>query len=123
MVLACSTSAAEGEEGAPMAGETLTTDRPSHGAAAGALKWGFKSYFRARQAIGEVVAEARAEFEATRSPDADALPAPIAGGSDERRVNRTVSARGEPMAAPKRRSDDRMVVRWFSEAGAEERPA
>ena len=104
-----------------------------HGPVAGAVKWAFRSYFRARQAIDEVVIEARAEVEASRPIDAVAVRAPVAGGSDERRpsrtvaggrderrVNRTVSARGEPMAAPVRRSEERMVVRWFSEAGVEE---
>ena len=94
-----------------------------HGPLASAVKWSFKSYFRARKAIDAVVAEARAEVEASRAADAVELPPPIAGGSDERRVNRTVAARGEPMAAPVRRSDDRMIVRWFSESGVEERPA
>ena len=107
-----------------MASQTAALAAPQqHGPLASAVKWGFKSYFRARQAIDAVVAEARTELEASRSADAAELPPPVAGGSDERRVNRTVAARGEPLAAPARRSHDRMVVRWFSEASVEEHPA
>jgi Mg2+ and Co2+ transporter CorA len=94
----------------------------AHGPVAGAVKWAFKSYFRTRQAIDEVVAEARAEVEASKAADAVQLPPPIAGGSDERRVNRTVAVRGEPMAAPVRRSTDRMIVRWLTAEGVEEHP-
>ena len=107
---------------ATMAQTLPATSAAVHGPVAGAVKWAFKSYFRARQTIDDVVAEARAEIEASKTPAAVQLPPPIAGGSDERRVNRTGAARGEPLAAPVRRSHDRMVVRWFSAAGVEERP-
>ena len=83
-----------------------------HGPVAGAVKWAFKSYFRARLAVEDVVAEARAEIEeakaSTRAPER-ALPAPIAGGSD-----------GEPMAAIVRTRGDRTRVSWLAAGGLQE---
>jgi len=93
---------------------------PTHGPLGTAVKWAFKTYIRTRQALDEVVAQAREELSAEAAPP---LPAPVSGGSDaERPMHRTVAAHGEPLAAPLRRSDDRLVVRWLSAAGAEEHP-
>lgn len=84
-----------------------------HGPAASAVKWAFKSYFRARRAIDVVVAEARAEVEhakvTTRLP-MTAAPAPVAGGSD-----------GEPLSAIVMTKSDRTRVCWLTGGRIEER--
>ena len=77
---------------------TLTPHQP-HGPVASAIKWTFKSYIRAQRALGDVVAQARAEAHA-KTPDT--LPA-------------SPAATAEPVA------DDGMRVRWISSGGAEQR--
>jgi Mg2+ and Co2+ transporter CorA len=88
------------------------TSEAARGPVAGVVKWAFKGYFRARQALDEVVAEARAEAQgaklAVQSP-VTAAPAPIAGGSD-----------GEPMAAVVRTRADRTRVSWLAAGGLQE---
>lgn len=96
-----------------MASQTATLAPPQqHGPVAGTLKWAFKSYFRARLAIDDVVAEARAEIEDAQAaihPPARAMPSPIAGGSD-----------GEPMSAIVRTRADRTRVSWLADGGLKE---
>ena len=57
-----------------MASQTATlAAQQQHGPMASAVKWAFKSYFQARQAIDDIVAEARAEL-VVRRPSQAALP-------------------------------------------------
>jgi len=83
-----------------MASETATlTAHQPHGPVASAVKWAFKAYFRARQALGETVAQARAEANTTTP---DSLPA-------------------SPGAVAESVADDGMRVHWISSDAAEQR--
>ena len=56
------------------------------------------------------------------SDDGPGRPAaPVGGGADEGVGRRPAWFRGEPLAAPVSRSDDRTVIRWFSATGTEEK--
>jgi Mg2+ and Co2+ transporter CorA len=99
---------------------TATHGSDAHGPVASAIKWAFKGYVRARRAIDEVVAEARAEHQAARATLPDPVPAPVAGGSDAGDGRPWRSARGEPIAAAVRPTRHQMAVRWLTAAGAEE---
>jgi hypothetical protein len=118
-------------EDAGMARATVSEAAPQpgrHGPIAGAVKWAFKSYIRARRVVNEAVAEAQHELRAATAPEAHLVaplpvvaplpavaPLPVAGGSDvEPRMRRRISAHGEPLAAPPRRQEERPVVRWLS---------
>jgi Mg2+ and Co2+ transporter CorA len=84
----------------------------AHGPVASAVKWAFKSYLRARQAVDEVVAEARAEAAANAHHEA---PAPVSGGSDEGAEPELVAVQDAPG------SSDELRVRWLSAGGVEDR--
>ena len=98
-----------------MASQTAMLAAPQqHGPMASVVKWAFKRYVRARQAIEETVAEARSEMTAVA---ADATPAPIAGGSDGDAPNGVAVA--TPLATGER-AEPR--ARWVMPDGIEERP-
>jgi magnesium transporter len=103
-----------------MASQTATLAAPQqHGPAASAVKWAFKSYFRARQAIEATVAEARAEASAREAP------VPIAGGSGgdpETGATSRGGSDGEPLSAVVMTRADRTRVCWLTADGVEERP-
>jgi Mg2+ and Co2+ transporter CorA len=102
---------------------TLALDRP-RGPVASAVKWAFKSYIRTRQAIDEVVAEARAEAGAGAPGALTVAPAPVSGGSDGAVEHGTASVQSRPRSArrAKSRAADAMRARWISPDGIEEHP-
>jgi magnesium transporter len=105
-----------------MASQTATMASHQHGPVANAVKWAFTSYFRARHAIDNVVAEARAEM---APPEAVAVPAPVAGGSGgdpETGATSRGGLAGEPLHATVVTRADRTRVCWLTADGIEERP-
>jgi len=89
---------------------TALAPRQQHGPVASAVKWAFASYFRARQAIDEVVAEARAEM-VSAVPDT----APVAGGADGDDRHDEVMA--TVVATP---ASDKPRVSWMTSSTIEE---
>lgn len=100
---------------------TMLDGDTSHGPVASALKWGFKTYFRARQAVAEVVEEARVEYKGGSSDD-DVWPPPIAGGSGADEDTSAVAQADVPAErASTSGAPDEVSVSWITPTGVERR--